>query len=218
MTTKHMVKLLGAWLLGLAVSMGAQAQKPPQEGVDYQVLKTPQATDEKDKIEVIEFFWYSCPHCNQFEPVIEPWAKKLPADVAFKRVHVRFNNSFIPQQKLYLTLEALGKLDELHGKVFYAIHAERQRLTTDDQILEWAAKQGLDKKKFADTYNSFAVQTKANRFAKMQEAYRVDGVPMLAVNGQYVTSPSMAGGDFARSLQVVDFLIEKIRTQKKNGK
>lgn len=188
----------------------AQAQSVPREGTEFRRIDPPQPADDASKIEVVEFFWYSCPHCNAFEPELVEWAKKLPADVVFKRVPVQFNAGFEPQQRLFYTLESLGKLDTLHGKVFQAIHVQRQPLNTADRIATWAGEQGLDAKAFGDAYKSFGVQSKVQRATKMMTAYGVDGVPMLAIGGRYATSPAQAGSG-ARALQVADFLIEQAR-------
>ncbi|VCU68945.1 Thiol:disulfide interchange protein DsbA precursor [Pigmentiphaga humi] len=188
----------------------AQAQQP-REGTEYARLQQPQPTDSPGKIEVTEFFWYSCPHCSALEPALESWIKQLPQDVVVRRVPVRFNAGMEPQQRLYYTLEALGKVDQLHPLVFKAIHEQRQPLNTADRIVDWAQKQGLDRKQFMDTYNSFGVQSKVQRAGKLAEAYKIDGVPSLAVNGRYLTSPSMTGSNLG-ALQVADFLIGKERT------
>lgn len=204
--------LAGAAVLAAGVAVlpsVAQAQQF-REGAEFIRLKQPQATESAGKIEVTEFFWYSCPHCNALEPSLEAWVKKLPADVVVKRVPVRFNAGMEPQQRLYYTLEAMGKIDQLHRMVFSAIHEQRQPLNTADRIADWASKQGLDKAQFTAAYNSFGVQTKVQRATKMAEAYQVDGVPMLAVNGRYLTSPAQAGSN-AAALQVADYLIALAR-------
>ncbi len=204
---------------GLAFAAGAAALLPsaalaqqPREGAQYERLAAPQTTDSPGKIEVTEFFWYSCPHCYSLEPTLETWIKNQPKDVVVRRVPVRFNAGMEPQQRLYYTLEALGKLDQLHRMVFTAIHEQRQPLNTADRILDWAVKQGIDKKQFSDAYKSFGVQSKVQRAAKLAEAYKINGVPTLTINGRYVTSPSQAGSNGA-ALQVADFLIAKSRTE-----
>lgn len=203
--------------LGLAAFLPAHAQtqgKKPEEGKDYIALDKRVPTDmPAGKFEVIEFFWYSCPHCNAFEPTFQTWVKNAPKDVVVHRVPVSFQDSFLPQQKLYYTLEALGKVDELHGKVYRAIHVERQPLAKDDQIIAWAVKQGLDKAKFTETYNSFAVATKARRATQLQDAYKVAGVPALGIAGRYYIDGTLAGS-MERALQITDYLIEGLR---KNG-
>jgi len=188
----------------------AQAKKP-QAGTDYQVLD-PRAPVEAPagKIEVVEFFWYSCPHCNVFEPTLDAWVKKLPKDVAFRRVPVSFQDSFVPQQRLYYTLEAMGLIDKLHTKVFAAIHVEKLNLAKADAIFEWVGKQGVDKAQFTEQFNSFSVATKATRAAQLQNAYKVEGVPALGVAGRFYTDGSIAKS-MERALQVVDSLVADAR-------
>ncbi|HXC39679.1 MAG TPA: thiol:disulfide interchange protein DsbA/DsbL, partial [Burkholderiales bacterium] len=149
--------LLAGAALGFPGAAFAQAKKP-ENGTDYQTLgKIVNGDVPPGKVEVIEFFWYSCPHCNAFEPKLDAWVKKLPPDVVLKRVPVAFRDDFVPQQRLYYTLEAMGKVDELHAKVFRAIHTERQAINREDLIVEWVGKQGLDQAKFKELYNSFSV-------------------------------------------------------------
>ena len=192
-----------------------QAQgRQPQEGADFLVLDKPAPTDAAaGKIEVVEFFWYSCPHCNNFEPQLEAWAKKIPKDVVLRRAPVAFRPDFEPQQRLYFVLEALGKVDELHKKVFYAIHTERQALNTTEQVAGWAEKQGINKAKFMEAYNSFPVATKTKKATLLQDAYKVDGVPALGVAGKYYTSGSVAQ-TMERALVVTDYLVSLARRPK----
>jgi thiol:disulfide interchange protein DsbA len=195
----------------LAGPQQALAQGGFKEGTDYLKLGKPAPVDSPaDKIEVIEFFWYSCPHCNAFEPTFDAWVKKQPAQVIVKRAPVAFRDDFVPQQRLYYALEAMGKVEELHRKVFNAIHVEKQRLGTQDQIADWIAKQGVDRTKFLEAYNAFGVAGKARRATQLQDAYQVDGVPSLGVAGKYFTSGSIAQS-MPRTLQVVEFLIDKVK-------
>jgi protein dithiol oxidoreductase (disulfide-forming) len=198
-----------------ALPLGAQAQgKPPAEGKDYLLLSKPAPSEAPaGQIEVVEFFWYSCPHCNEFEPQLEVWAAKAPKDVSLRRVPVSFRPDFEPQQRLYYVLEALGKLAALHKKVFYAIHVEKQTLNTADLVTAWAQKQGIDKAKFTELYNSFPVNMKARKATQLQEAFMVDGVPALGVDGRYYTSGSLAG-NMARALTVTDHLLTLARKTK----
>lgn len=197
---------LGAWITP------AQAQgQPPKEGSDYLVLdKRAPVEAPAGKVEVVEFFWYSCPHCNRFEPALEEWIKKAPKDVAVRRVPIAFRADFEPQQRLFYVLEAMNKVDELHKKVFYAIHVEKQLLNTPELIAAWAEKQGLNKAKFLETYNSFSVATKARKATQLQDAYKIDGVPAIGVAGRYFTSGSMAQ-TMERALLVTDYLIAQVR-------
>jgi thiol:disulfide interchange protein DsbA len=184
----------------------AQA-KPPADGADYISLDQPAPTEGgPGKVDVVEFFWYSCPHCNSFEPQLEAWLSKLPKNVHFRRVPVMFRPNFEPQQRLFYVLEAMGRLPDLHKKVFHAIHVEKQTLDTAELLAAWAAKQGLDRAKFLEQYNSFPVVTKVRRATQLQEQYKVDGVPSLGIAGRYFTSGSMAG-NMQKALQVTDYLI-----------
>ncbi|MRD49220.1 thiol:disulfide interchange protein DsbA/DsbL [Caenimonas koreensis] len=185
--------------------------KPPQDGVDFLTLdKRVNVDAPAGKVEVIEFFWYSCPHCNAFEPKLEAWIKKLPADVVMRRIPVGFRDEFVPQQRLYYTLEALGKLDELHGKVFRAIHQDRLLLNREDLIVAWIEKQGVDVAKFRETYNSFGISSKARRATQIQDAFKVDGVPAIGIQGRYYTDASLAG-NMDKALQVTDYLMAQVR-------
>jgi thiol:disulfide interchange protein DsbA len=186
-------------------------QKQPEEGSEYLALKRPvNVSVPPGKVEVIEFFWYSCPHCNAFEPRLQAWVKRLQPDVVMKRVPVAFRDDFVPQQRLYYTLEALGKVDELHEKVFHAIHVDRMALNRDDGILDWAGKQGLDKAKFAEAYQSFDVTSKARRATQLQDAFQVQGVPAMGIAGRYYTDGTIAG-NIDRVLPVTDYLIFQAR-------
>jgi len=195
----------------LPSTASAQARATPQAGKDYTVLGKPAAIDTPaGKVEVIEFFWYSCPHCNAFEPTFERWAKAQPADVVVRRVPVSFRDDFLPQQKLYYALEAMGKVDELHVKVFHAIHVERQPINRDAAIIDWVAKQGVDRSKFTEAFNSFSVNAKARRATQLQDQYKVAGVPALGIAGRFYTDGEQAGS-MERALQISDFLIAQAR-------
>ena len=198
-----------------ALPLGVQAQgKPPAEGKDYLLLSKPAPTEAPaGQIEVVEFFWYSCPHCNEFEPQLEAWAAKAPKDVSLRRVPVSFRPDFEPQQRLYYVLEAMDKLAALHKKVFYAIHVEKQTLNTADLVSAWAQKQGIDKAKFTELYNSFPVNMKTRKATQLQEAFMVDGVPALGVDGRYYTSGSLAG-TMVRALTVTDHVLTLARKTK----
>jgi thiol:disulfide interchange protein DsbA len=206
-------QLLGAGMgaAGLALAPVAQAQGGPVEGKHYVRLSQPVPVPASGKIEVVEFFWYGCPHCNAFEPMLEAWLKRLPPDVAFRRVPVAFREEpFVAHQKIFYALEAMGLLDSMHRKVFYAIHNDRMRLDKPADIAAFMAKNGVDSQKFQDLYKSFSVQTKATQAGRLAEAYRIDGVPALGVHGRYYTSGTLAG-DPGRSLMVTDYLIQRVR-------
>ncbi|MEY4693846.1 MAG: hypothetical protein RLZZ95_295 [Pseudomonadota bacterium] len=182
-----------------------------KEGTDYLSLKNRVPTEVgKGKIEVLEFFWYNCPHCNAFEPSLSAWSKKLPKDIELKRVPVRFREDFEPQQRAYYVLEALGKVEELQGKMFAAIHVEKQNLAKLENLLPWAEKNGIPAKQFTDLFNSFTVIGKARRAAMLQEQFKVEGVPALGIGGRFYVDGSLAGS-MERALQITDFLTSEIR-------
>jgi protein dithiol oxidoreductase (disulfide-forming) len=193
----------------------AQAQaRVFQSGTDYLTLDKPASTEAPaGQVEVVEFFWYNCPHCNVFEPAFDAWTKKAAKDVFVRRVPVAFRADFEPQQRLYYVLEGMGKVEELHKKVFNAVHVEKQQLNTADQITSWAEKQGIAKAKFVEMYNSFSVATKARKATQLQNAYAVDGVPALGINGRYYTSAELAK-TMERALQVTDYLVGQSREAK----
>ncbi|MEI7426970.1 MAG: thiol:disulfide interchange protein DsbA/DsbL [Betaproteobacteria bacterium] len=184
------------------------------EGLDYKLLSSPQPTESKGKIEVTEFFWYACPHCYDLEPEIQAWVKQQKNDVVFKRVPIAFRDDFLPHSQIFYTLEALGKEAEYSPKVMKAIHVDRKQLLKEDEIFSWAASVGLDVASFTSAYKSFSVITKAKTANVTGSAYRVNGVPTIFVQGKYETSPSIAGTK-ARTLQTLDYLVNKSRTEKK---
>ena len=190
----------------------AFAQTPaPKEGKDYLRLPKPAPTDAgAGKVEVVEFFWYSCPHCNAFEPAFAAWKQKAPADVVVQRVPVVFNASFIPQQKLFYALQSMPNFDAMHVKVFHAIHVERNKLAKDEDIFNWIAQQGVDVNKFKEAYNSFSVSNQIRKAAQLQQAYDVEGVPAMGVAGRYYTDGPRAGS-MSNVLQVVDYLVAQSR-------
>ena len=191
----------------------AQAGAPVPDK-DFRAVNPVQPTDTGAKIEVIEFFWYACPHCFAFEPQLNPWIKKLPADVAFRRVPAQFAPIWVQHAKLFYTLDALGEEARLHKKVFDTIHIDHKPLDSDAEMIEFAGANGIDKAKFADALKSFGVAGKLKRAAQMVTAYGIDGVPTLTVNGKYITSIVMTQSP-TRTLEVMDYLINSERTKKR---
>lgn len=163
-----------------------------QSGSPHAVVTPPQPSDSPGKVEVLEFFAYSCPHCATMEPLVESWSKSLPEDVVLKRVPVAFNASMADMQKLYYTLESMDRMD-LHPKVFEAIHKQRKRLFTADAITDWVTDQGVDQAQFESVFNSFGIKAKVSRADELTNSYNIEGTPSLAVAGKYVVSPSMTG-------------------------
>jgi thiol:disulfide interchange protein DsbA len=205
-------RLIGrSWLILALALLAAPLHAQPVADKEYKVINPPQKTESGKQIEVTEFFSYACPHCADFEPFLQDWVKRKPKDVAFRMVPVVFRDSWKPLAKLFYTLEAMGALERHHMAVFDAIHKQNQALFTDQAVIDWAAKQGLDKNRFAQTYNSFGVDAKVQRSVAMGRAYGVQFTPSMAVNGKYWTGPSMvsSGGglDMGRFFAVVDQLI-----------
>lgn len=201
--------------IGLALLVGicaASAHAAVVAGRDYVPVSPAQQTDAKGKVEVIEFFSYACPHCHAFEPTLEPWIKKLPKDVEFKRIPVIFRDTWGPLAKLYFALEAIGELERLHAAAFDAMHLDNINLSDPSIQADWVAKKGVDRKKFVDAYNSFSVQSKVNRAQQIAQGYKVSGVPAIAVAGRFMTSQSMAGGSEG-TLRVVEELVEQVRRE-----
>lgn len=197
--------------IGLSASQANAQAKKPESGSDYLVLdKRAPVEAAAGKIEVVEFFWYSCPHCNAFEPTLDAWIKRIPKDVTVRRVPVAFRDDFVPQQRLYFALEAMGLVEKLHAKVFAAVHVEKQALNKADDIAAWVAKQGVDKAKFLEQYNSFSVSTKSGKGTQLQNTYKVEGVPALGVAGRFYTDGTLSK-TMERGLQIVDYLIAEIR-------
>lgn len=205
----------------LAVSTAFASPADPKAGVEYVNLTAPQPSQTAGKkVEVIEFFMYTCPHCKSLEPVLEPWVKKQGDNIIFKRIHIPGSGPSDPLAHLHLTLEAMGKAEEYQSRVFKAIHVDRVRLNRDDAIIDWAAKNGLDKAKFTEAWNSFGVMTKLRRSPQLVGAYKVDSVPTIIVDGKYMTSPAQVGTSFKTqsepqlfqaTLQVVDALVAKVQ-------
>jgi thiol:disulfide interchange protein DsbA len=212
----------------LAVSTAFASPNDPKQGVEYTVLAQPQPSQTTGKkVEVIEFFMYHCPHCRALEPTLEQWVKKQDGNIIFKRVHMPFQGPSDPEAHLFLTLEAMGKSEEMQSKAMEGVRdiIQRERMPTDKAIIDWASKQpGIDKAKFIDTWNSFGVMTKLRRLpAIVGQNYKVDSVPTIVVDGKYVTSPAQveAGAHaaneqqlFQATLQVVDALIAKVQKSK----
>lgn len=199
-------------VLGLASSAAAQ----PVAGKDYRLIDPPQPTDSGKKVEVIEFFWYGCPHCNSLQPSLRAWLKRKPADVEFKRVPAIFQDSWVPLSKAYYALDAMGLVEKLHHDVFAAIHEQKIRLQEPKVLFDWVAGKGVDRQKFIDTYNSFAVQGRTQRSIDMTRNYDIPGTPALVIDGKYLTAPSLTlkpdkSIDYDRFFQVVDQLIALAR-------
>ncbi|MFG6431692.1 thiol:disulfide interchange protein DsbA/DsbL [Roseateles sp. LYH14W] len=202
----------------LGATGSALAQGGPVEGRHYNVLPQTLPTP-PGKIEIVEFFWYGCPHCYAFESLVESWAKRLPADVNFRKVHVAFRANVKIHQRMFYALESLGQEAQTRPAIFAAMHQQGLALDDAKSQAKFLANLGVDATKYQNAYNSFGVQTKCTQAEKLSEAYRIDGVPALGVGGRFLTSPSMAGAGQRlpehelgqRALQYTDFLIQRVR-------
>ena len=215
--------LIGRLLLaaGIALGLMAAAQAQPVPGKDYVLVKPPQPTDSGSRIEVLEFFWYGCPHCANLQPFLESWLKRKPADVEFRHMPAVFQDSWVPLTRAYYTLEAMGLTDKLHQELFSAIHKHKANLRDANAIIDWAAGKGVDRKRFSDTYHSFGINGRLQRSVDLTRKYDIPGTPAIAIDGRFVTAPSMVlkgdrGIDYDRFFQVVDALIAEAR--KSRGK
>jgi protein dithiol oxidoreductase (disulfide-forming) len=200
-------------LTGMSVTAISSARAEIVEGRDYTTLSHPQPAGENN-IEVLEFFWYGCPHCYELHPRIKAWLKRKPNDVSFRYVPAVFRANWIPGAKTFYALEALGVSDKLHDKVYDAIHLDKVDLTKDEILFDWVAKQGVDRQKFIDAYNSFAVQNQVTRTTRMSKDYGLAGVPAVVVDGKYLTSGRM-GSTPEDTIRTMEELIEKVRTERK---
>ncbi|MES2128973.1 MAG: thiol:disulfide interchange protein DsbA/DsbL [Pseudomonadota bacterium] len=211
-------------IAGLLAGSAVASPANPAIGAEYVTLASPQAPQaDGKKIEVIEFFMYHCPACNAIEPELAAWVKKHGDTVHFRRIHLP-HGTIDPEAHLFLTLEAMGKEDALHASVMQAWHVDHHRLKDDADNLDWALKNGLDKAKFQDAYNSFGVTTKLRNLTRLANNYAVNSTPTLVIDGRYQTNPSMVEtsnrglprDDLARaSMQVVDALVAKAASEKK---
>ena len=179
-------------LIAAALAAGLANASPlePRNGAEFATLAQPQATQATGKkVEVIEFFAYHCGAYNAFEPTLVNWVKKQGDNIVMRRIPLPFQGPLDPEARLYLTLEAMGKLDEYHHRVFRAVHVERKRLMKNADIIAWGTANGLDKAQFLATWNAFGVQAKLKRLSQIADAYKVSGTPTLVVDGKYLVSP-----------------------------
>ncbi len=214
------MKRLVAWLFATLISSFALSSiglaAEPQAGRDFKPITPPLATP-KGKIEVIEFFSYGCNHCNDFHPLITPWAAKLPKDVTFRRVPVSFNRpEWARLSRIYFALEATGDLAKLDAAVFIAIHEQRVTFKTDEAVIAWATSKGIDGKKFGDALASFSMQSKVQRADQEASAARISGVPALAVDGKFLIN-NEAASNYDELLKLTDAVVAKAR-QERSGK
>jgi thiol:disulfide interchange protein DsbA len=196
--------------LGLAPLAALAQTRQPALGLDYSELKPVQPVETPGKIEVIEFFWYGCPHCYTLEPLLEKWIPTLASDVQFRRVPAVLNQGWATEAAVFYAFDALGVLERLHRPFFDAIHRERVNTRDPAVLAAWLGKHGVDAKKYDDTVKSFGVRSKVNRAAQLSAAYRIDGTPALAVEGRYTISAEQ-GHTQAGMLAIAEHLVGVVR-------
>ena len=189
------------WLLLLALSALAK---------EYIELDPPKPTEDPGKVEVIEFFWYGCPHCYRFDPYLQKWLEKKPADVVFKRQPAIFGPHWAPQARAYFTAEALGVVDKIHQDFFDAMHKARKRMADEKELAAFFAAHGVDEETFKNTFHSFMVDMKMRQAETMAPEYGITGVPSLVVNGKYLITGRTAGS-FENMIEVLDRLVARER-------
>jgi len=210
-------RLVGFWLALAAVALPAAAQQLKRDA-DYRMIPQ-QPVESGDKIEVIDFFWYGCPYCNELQPYLERWRKNKPADVAFRRVPVVRHDNWGPHARIYYALESLGELERLHLEVYHGYHVEDLYMSRPEVMLEWAMKHGIDRDKWLAAYNSPEVTQKIEQAKEFTRKYDIEGTPSFVVDGRYVTSTSMTP-NVPAVIKVLDGLIQLAREQRaaKSGK
>jgi len=209
-----MRKFLILFVVFIALFGGfAVAAEAFDEGIDYELIEPAQPTDDPDRIEVVEIFWYGCPHCYHFEPTLETWVKSIPKDVDFYRLPAVFNDQWEVHARAYFTADILDVLEHSHGALFHALHGEKKTINTVAKLAAFYAQYGVEESLFKKTYHSFVVNTKVARTKEMVQRYGVTGVPAMVVEGKYLITGSMAKS-YGNMLKIIDYLVEKERKAK----
>jgi thiol:disulfide interchange protein DsbA len=204
------MKFIKQIIVVLALLCVNQVFAEPEVGKDYKVLNTVQPTRAGNKIEVLEFFFYGCSHCFKMHPTLTAWEKKMAKDVELVYVPTIFNNAWEPMARTYYTLELLGQQKRLHDDLFNAWNVNNIDLSDEAKITEFVGQRGIDRKKFSDAYNSFAMQSKVTRSKQLAQIYGIRGTPSLTVDGKYLISG--LGPD--ESIKVLNYLIDKARKER----
>jgi thiol:disulfide interchange protein DsbA len=211
-----MKKLITLLSLAIPLSLVTLPARALDAGIDYQTVSPIQSTANKQQVEVLEFFWYRCPHCFHLEPELKSWSKKLPKNVVLRRVPGILSDGWIHLAKAYYALEAMGLIERMHDEVFKAIHTQGVDLNNPTAFFDWAATKGIDKRKLESAYNSFGVNSKVMQAQHLTRAYKLTGVPAFAINGKYTTSATLTGSN-AKTFEVIDALIAQ-EQKSKGGK
>ena len=177
------------------------------------LFRSRQPVQSGPRIEVIDFFWYGCPHCYDLQPALEEWVRRMPPDVMLRRIPAILRDNWAPHARIYYTLESLGELERLHQAVYHGYHVQELHMSKPDVMLQWAERHGIERKKWADAYGSAEVTRKVERAKKLTVDYNVQGTPSLVVDGRYLTSPAMARSE-QRMIPILDDLIRIAREQR----
>ena len=210
-----MRRMKPVWILSFVFLFGMVTHAFAEEfveGKDYALLKAPMPVRDSSKVEVVELFWYGCPHCYTFDPYVAAWRKKQQEDVDFWHSPAVFSKVWKMHAQAFYAAEALGVGEKIHEPLFDAVIKEKRKLTSEDALAKFFAENGVEEAKFKKAYNNFGVKSKVEQAAKRAVNYRITGVPAMIVNGKYRIEPGMAGnGGFPRMLEIVDYLVEKER-------
>ncbi|MBT3263344.1 MAG: thiol:disulfide interchange protein DsbA/DsbL [Acidiferrobacteraceae bacterium] len=209
-----MKKIISTLALLLAFALPVTGQEYEQ-GINYFPLKIPQPVHTGDKIEVLELFWYRCPHCFELDPYLNKWLKSKPDFIEYVRLPAVLNRSWAFDARVFYTFVALGLVDSLHEAYFEAIHTDRKRIVTVEQLADWVADKGQDSQQILDTFNSFGVDSMVAHAADMSSRYETDGVPTIIVDGKYRTKVSLAGGH-NELIDLMNYLALRAQSERSN--
>ncbi|MGV3626570.1 MAG: thiol:disulfide interchange protein DsbA/DsbL [Betaproteobacteria bacterium] len=196
---------------GTVVAQQPASKQPIRAEIEYRVIK-PQPVSVANGIEVIDFFWYGCPHCHNLQPALERWISRKPADVTVRRIPAILRDSWAPHARIYYTLEALGEVERLHQRVYHGYHVDELSMSKPEVMSDWAVRNGITRERWDEAYNSPAVQRKVEEAARLSRAYSIAGTPSLVVNGRYLTSGSM-GESLNSTVLILDGLVQKVRSE-----
>ena len=211
-----MKKILGRIVVSLLLALPLVSAAQFREGVEYTRVN-PQPVETGAKIEVREFFWYGCPHCFTLEPFLDKWQKGMPKNAQFVRTPAVFNERWAVHARAYYAFETLGITSKMHHALFHAMHVDKRPLADADSLAAFVTEKGADGKAFLDAYNAFGMQANVNRAMQAGQAYRIESVPTLIVDGKYMTNATIAGGP-ERVAQVLDFLVKQAAAERAAAK
>ena len=207
------MKTLSAIVISTMLLVGSALAKPFQEGVQYVPIKPQPAMGSGDQVEVVEFFWYGCPHCRDFEPAVMAWASKKPPNVTFTQMPVMFGGAADMHAQVYYALEGMGELERLHHKLFDVMHVEKRKLRSREEVDEFLRQNGVDMEKFGQAMNSFAVAAKVNRARALMRRYGIRSVPTIVIDGRYRSGTGFSS--YEEITEVVDHVVDKVLAQRK---